>query len=242
MFRRNVRIACFYSWVVFYLLTGHAGAGFKLQDPRIPHGEIIKHSCNIDGQITEIHESVLVSEADNRTVYRIQSISPDFKMVLKVDKESMSVVSLDTVRKYPDATLEKSLKVERVSGIVREDEIKLVHMLALKYVLRGFPFESCRKVRIGGFGRKSKKRFKMHVELKKREKIRCAEKEYDCYRLELGMDGFWGTFFPKTKLWYQAEPPHCLVRYEGALGPPGTKKNKIELKEYTVISEGSIRD
>ena len=53
------------------------------------------------------------------------------------------------------------------------------------------------------------------------------------------MDGFWGAFLPKMKVWYSVTPPHYLVRYEGLAGPPGSPKRDIELLTYQVIDKQS---
>jgi hypothetical protein len=37
-----------------------------------------------------------------------------------------------------------------------------------------------------------------------------------------------GPFIPKYRMWYRAEPPHELVRFEGSYGPPGAPEVILE--------------
>ncbi len=36
-------------------------------------------------------------------------------------------------------------------------------------------------------------------------------------------------FIPKYHMWYEAEPPHALLRFEGPFGPPGAPEVLMEL-------------
>ena len=204
-------------------------------DPNIPHGETITYTSRTGDTLTTILEDVVIKRDGDRETYEITSRSESLDRTVVLVKETMTLLSVHTVRKYQEATLDSQLTVLDEKLYFKQDEVKLADFSALMYVFRGFPFNKLKKLKIGRYGDKKKGKFSFNVKYKKIEKVKVNQRTVECYKLELGMDGFWGTFFPKTNMWYSVAPPHYLVRYEGPSGPPGSPKREMELATYDVI-------
>ncbi len=223
-------ILCLFSG----LLPDRAGAGFQFSDPGIPHGEVLTYRCLKKGVVTTITDTCEIKMIDGRQVYEIVSLAPNLDMRLRLEKPSMAIVSVDSLRKYKNATTDTNFQLLSEAPNTNDDEIKVAHFGALPYLYRGFPFQNMKKLTISYYSDEEKKQFSMSVSCDKREKITIDGTGYECYKLVFGLDGFWGTFLPKRKYWYSVDPPHFLVRYEGAMGMPGSPKSVIELVKRSV--------
>jgi hypothetical protein len=118
----------------------------------------------------------------------------------------------------------------------KDGEIKIADFNILMYIMRGYPFGRLASLKIGYYGEGNEKGYTMTLSYKGLEKVTIKDKTYACHKLDFGMSSFIGTFLPKLNLWYSAEPPHYLVKYEGPEGPPGTPKRVLELVKYEVKS------
>jgi hypothetical protein len=222
------------SALLYGAAAGPAWAGFAFLDPRIPDGEMLLYKCVTGGQASEIREKIIMRKDTGRDIYEITSTSPTLDLVLRIAGQSMAVQSVDMVKKYNEVTLASKIEVIGEKPNAGDDEVKLVHYSVFKYLMRGFPFGEGKKLKVSYYGENPKKLFSMSVTCQKRETLTVGGKPVDCYRLEFGLDGFWSTFLPRSKLWYAVELPHYLVRHEGPSGPPGAPESTVELIERTV--------
>jgi len=211
--------------------TSHAG--FTFLDPGIPSGEKIMYQSKSEGRTMTMEEQIVTTLEGDKLYYDISSLSPVLDTYIRVDRENMTVLSVKTVQKYETATLDSTLLIKDQQPGSKNDEVKVPHFVALTHLLRGFPFESRKKLRICYYGGAAKNKFTLCIRYKKREFIQAGGREIECHKLEFGLDGLWGTFLPELELWYSVTPPHYMVRYKGPEGPPGTPERFIELMEYT---------
>lgn len=203
-------------------------------DPNIPNEETITYTSRVGDTVGTVVEKVVIKNEGEKELYEITSRSNSLDRTIVLEKATMAVVSVHTVRKYPEVTLDSHLKVIDEKEQLGSDVIKLADFTIMNYLFRGFPFEKIEKLKIGSYRAEQKDDASLNVTCKKQEKIEINGRTIECYKLELGMDGFWGRFFPKTNMWYSVEPPHYLVRYKGQSGRPGSPKRVVELKTYTV--------
>lgn len=203
----------------------------QLADPGMPDGEKMVYSSNMEGnRKIDITEEISVRTESGREIYEIISRSEFEDKKIKLLKASMAVLSIQSVRKFPDATLESSSDF----SLKKDGETRVSDFSALRYVLRGFPFKKAKLVKMNMFGRQGEQAYAVIIKLVKKEKIRVQAGAAECFKLELGMDGFWASFFPKMYAWYSVEPPHYLVKFESSAIPqPG--KRVIELKDYGAV-------
>ena len=206
-----------------------------IADPNIPNGETITYVSRVGEKVLTVVEKVVIKKEGEKELYEITSRSNPLDRTIVMEKDTMAVVSVHTVRKFQEAILDSHLKVIDEKEQFGSDVIKLADFAIMNYLFRGFPFGKLEKLKIGSYREEQKDDYPLNVTCKKREKIEISGKTIECYKLELGMDGFWGRFFPKTNMWYSVEPPHYLVRYKGQSGRPGSPKRVVELESYTVM-------
>ena len=226
---------------IFLVYSGAGGvidlgyAKTLIVDPNIPNGETITYTSREGDKVGTVVEKVVIKKEGEKELYEITSRSNSLDRTIVLEKDTMAVVSVHTVRKYQEVTLDSHLKVIDEKEQLGSDVIKLADFTIMNYLLRGFPFEKLEKLKIGSYRAEQKDDASLNVTCKKQEKIEINGRTINCYKLELGMDGFWGRFFPKTNMWYSVEPPHYLVRYKGQSGRPGSAKHFVELETYTVM-------
>jgi hypothetical protein len=225
-----------FSVLVTVLFTGAATAQTPLVDPQIPHGERAVYDSKIGDNKFTVENTVAVKKEGGRELYEITSLSKRQDKVIQFDRKTMALISVHTLRKYPDATLDSNLSVVSEKQTFKDGEIKIADFNILMYLMRGYPFGKLPSLKIGYYGEGNEKSYTMTLTDKGIEKVTIKDKTYDCYKLEFGMSSFIGAFLPKLNLWYSAAPPHYLVKYEGPEGPPGTPKRVLELGQYEVKS------
>ena len=228
--------AMFLTFLICAIVIGvPVSAGPLFVDPDIPNGETITYAVRVGDRSLSVVEKVVIKREGEKDLYQITSSSPTLDKTILLEKETMRVLSVHNVKKYPEVKLDSELTVvdEKVNPDL--DRVKLVDLSTLNYLLRGFPFDKLEKLSIGFYGEEQKSNYPFHVSCKKRESIDVNGKRIDCYKLELGMGGFWGKFFPKSNMWYSVEPPHYLVKYKGRSGRPGSPTRVVELKSYAVV-------
>ena len=203
-------------------------------DPNIPNGETITYVSRVGDKVVTVVEKVVIKKEGEKELYEITSRSNSLDRTIVLEKNSMAIVSVHTVRKYQEVTLDSHVTVIDEKEQFSSDEVKIADFTIMNYLFRGFPFGKLEKLKIGSYREGQKDDYPLNVTCKKREKIEVNGRTIECYKLELGMDGFWGRFFPKTNMWYSVEPPHYLVRYKGQSGRPGSPKRVVELESYTV--------
>lgn len=225
MFRILFKLLSICAFLIIPVLSNSA-----LLDPNIPDGEKITYASTTEGKSTTIVEETCVKTEGSRKVYEITSISGSEDRDIKIEKETMKVLSVHTFRKHPEGTVDsKQTFTEKKS--VREDEIRLVDFVVLRYLLRGFPFGKVNNMKVVGFGEGRQSNFAIKVKFLKEEKVKVSGGTFNCYKLEIAIEGFLAAFFPKTSLWYSVEEPHYLVRCEEP-SHTGSSKRIIELVKY----------
>lgn len=212
-----------------------AFAEIPLIDPNIPHGETITYTSRTDDRLITVVENVIIKKDGGRELYEITSRSEPLDRTLILVKENMSIVSVHTVRKFPEVTLDSTLNVLNEKAHSEKNEIKLADFAVMTYIFRGFPFGKVKKLKIRYYGEERKKKFSFSAKYKDIDNIETDQGTIACHKLEFGMDGFLGTFLSKMNVWYSVDPPHYLVRYNGLVGPPGSPKREMELVHYNVI-------
>jgi len=204
------------------------------QDPNIPDGETITYASRVANEQTTIVERTVIKEDRGKELYEITSRSDSIDKTILLKKDSMAVVSVHTIIKYEDVTLDSKITIIDETPSLQADDLQRVDVSTLRYFFRGFPFGKTGKVKLQFYGEKNKLRSPIIAEHKKKENVKVNQHTIECYKFEFGIESFWQKFFPKTTMWYSVASPHYLVRYEGPSGPPGAPKRIIELVSYHV--------
>ena len=225
-------ILCLTVFSIF-IPQGFIYAASLLSDPFIPDGEKITYALRRGDENSTVVEEVRAKKDGEKFIYEITSASKFLDRTIRLLKPTLAIASVHTIRKFPSVTLDSTLTVIDERKDSEGEEMKLADFSVITHVLRGFPFTKLEKLKISYFGEQRKSAYSMSVKCKGREKMTVKNGTFDCYKLELGMDGFFGTFLPKMNAWYSVEAPHYLVYYEGPDGPPGTPKRIMEMVQYT---------
>ncbi len=222
--------------LVFVVATVPAGAESGLKDPGIRHGERTTYAYFQGEDRTTITEIVRVKEEGGREIYEISSRTRAENSEVRISKNTMIPFYVHTVTRKHGLTLDN---VTRVDGDVEavDDEIILLSFTDLRYVLRGFPFDEPRHLKINLIESESDSRFEMGVKFLKIETLTIKSRKIKSYKLGLTTSGsglmkVLSAMFPKIYFWYSVDPPHYLVRYEGSGGQMGSK-SKIEIIGYS---------
>jgi|GEM_PF-2366485 len=206
-----------------------------LLDPDIPDGEKITYISNFEGKPANIVEQVRIKTEYGRKIYEITSRSEYEERIIRLSKDNLHVLYVHTIRKFPEGNIENEMRFIEKQDMDKSanpsDEVKVADFSVLRYMLRGFPFERQKALKLNTFGRQRETTYAINVKLIKKEKLKIGGKTSECYKLEIGIDGFWSGFIPKTYFWYSVEPPHYLVRLE-SWSVPGPSKRFIEILEY----------
>ena len=98
------------------------------------------------------------------------SRSPALDTYIRIAREDITVRSVRTIQKYATATLDSNLIVRDLQPNDSEDAITVPHFVTLSHLLRGFPFESQKKLRISYYGGSAGKKFNLCVSNKNSRK------------------------------------------------------------------------
>ena len=206
--------------------------GFRFDDPGLEAGETTTYVSTSNNIAEQVIDRVELQNGDNGQVYVFTSQAPKLTATVAIDKKSMKVLSVRLVRNCGDAVVESSTKVSGPAENTADDAVRIPHFSALKYLLRGYPFEKRAKIRIDFYGNE-KSSFIMSAWYAKKEKVTLPDgKQVECHRLDVGIEGFWGTLLPKLKLWYAVEPPHMLIKAYGPTGPTGYPDYELVMTGY----------
>ena len=204
-------------------------AGPAIADPHIPDGEKITYLVTIGEESYPLVQRTVRKTENNRDLYEITTESVKEDLFIRIDCKKMVVVSSRGKSKRPEYIVERETRIIKNEIPVKEGEFVIIDFSGLNQVLRGFPFEKTKSLKIKSAGDST---FSIIVKMKNQTKVKTKMGEIACYKLELGMDGFWGAFFPKTYFWYSVDAPHYLVQYKGQEGGPGSSQMTIELTGY----------
>jgi len=188
------------------------GAETLFVDPHIPDGERITYTTRVGDKSVTVVESVAVLQDGDKECYEITSLSENLDRTIRLQKNSMSTLAVHTVRKFQAVTLNSQLTVINENQHFIDGEIKLPDFAIMNYLFRGFPFGKIKTLKIGYYGEERSKKYTFSAHCKKSEKLTVNQKTIECYRIEFGMDGFWGSLLPKNK--------GMVQRYTPALSRP----------------------
>lgn len=218
--------------IIILLAYSPVWSDARLCDPNIPDGEKITYNLYVDDDLLTCVEEVSVKKENGREIYEIVSKSKIMDQVTKIYKDNMFAYSVHMVQKGEDSTISRKTELLEYNSEPEDDKVEMVDFSGIKYILRGFPFDKIRHVKLKTVSERSP--FFLKVKLVDKEKIKVNDKEIDCFKLKLGVSGIIGKIFGKTYLWYSVDEPHYLVHYEGPMGGPGSPKRVLELIDYSI--------
>ena len=122
-------------------------AGTLFVDPIIPNGETITYASRVGDKAVTVVEKVVIKKEGEKELYEITSHSNSLDRTIVLEKDTMAIVSVHTVRKYQEVTIDSFLTVLDEKEQFGSDKIKLADFTIMNYLFRGFPFEKLEKLK-----------------------------------------------------------------------------------------------
>jgi hypothetical protein len=201
-----------------------------LQDPGIPGGEKIVYASACESSQDTITENTVTKTLNGKAVYEITVRSGFQDKTISLDKSDMDVLAVKTTKRAQDVTVDVTTVINSGSEAYDKEAIHIADISALRYQLRGYPFEQAKSLKVTTLI--SQDEISMKVKMTGTETIEVLGKPIECYRLEFSVGGILGMFLPKTTLWYSKARPHFLARYNGSSERKRTKKCSMEIIRY----------
>jgi hypothetical protein len=214
---------------LFFIVSIASYGDSPVIDPYIPDGETITYTVTTGDETYPLVQHTVLVKEQGKELYEIRTETKTEDTIIRIDRKTMAVVYSRTKRKNPEYTIERETTILENRIMTEPGEITLVDFSGIQQILRGFPFKKEESLTLRFAGSNN---FTMSIKIKKETTIKTDVGEIRCYEVELGLNGFWGSFVPKTHLWYSVNPPHYLVQYKGQEGPPGSPKIFAVLTGY----------
>jgi hypothetical protein len=231
MFHRMKPLAlCAFLFIATMVFTADKATP-ALVDPGIPNNETCSYKVTLG---KDVYASVMRTPQkteSGRAFYEITSDSPRENLVVRMDRVRMNIVYSRVKRIKTDLVVQTETSILKNEVRVGGDEVILVDFNGLPLMLRCFPFAARRSLKLKT-GEESG--FVLVANLTRTVEVKTPAGAFRCHEIELGADGLLGGFFPKSYLWYTADAPHYLVKYQGQSGAPGSPTMVIELVKYEV--------
>jgi hypothetical protein len=212
-----------------------------LSDPGIPDGEEIRYISTVGDEVSYSTLRVRHESRDDIQLFMVENIDAENERQVLITRRGMIPLESNSLSRVDNATYENSTRLLRAPTVSGE-EIFVLSIDDLTFLLRGYPFDDPRRLalRILGQGG-ADEGFSLEVVYRRKERIEVQGVEYQAHKLELvaNLPGAMALFrgaIPKTFLWFSDEAPHQLLRYEGGAGFGSSDELVTEMISYRRIS------
>jgi hypothetical protein len=213
--------------------AGAASAQLRISNPSLPPFERILYDEKVAKETGTVEQTIRLKAENGRRWYEYSSRSASSVSVQRLDPVTLFAFYSETTLLGPSSEVRRTMQVVRNEVRSEADELVVADAASLPVVLRGLPWGSANHARLSFLdsprGRGS---FSLAINVVGRETLQLGGKSYECWKVQLGVDGVIGALMGKTSLWYSVAPPHYLVRSEGLSGPPGSPQRILEIRSY----------
>lgn len=201
-----------------------------LSNPGFPEKETVIYTQKKDGEYETVKYTMEYRKTGSNSWLEYRFFSNERDVFLKLNSNDLSTFYSESWDKQQDSTVHSIKEIQFNTKQVKGGELLITDMEGFLIALRGFPWEVSTSARIVFLGRSGG--FSPELKVKGKESIQINKKNYECWKVQLGMKGVLGAVFPKSYFWFSTENPHYLVRSETA-GMPGSSKTVLEIQSYT---------
>jgi hypothetical protein len=216
--------------LLFLTWSGALAGGPVLTDPGIANGEQSVYASECGGIREKITETVSLQTVEGKEVYADTFRSAELDRYITVEKSTLRVLSTHTVRHGAEAEVETIQIVREKKPKQKTDEVRISDFYGLRFLLRGYPFQNPRTIRINVLNGQDE--VTMVAKYAGEESLEVQGKTMECVKLELGFAGMVGIFLSDSQLWYQKAPPHALVSFQGNSEFNRKVRCRIKLDSY----------
>jgi hypothetical protein len=210
-------------------------------EPGLPSEESFLYSRKVGDKADEVAmRSRLVSEKGER-YFELTIKSADQDALYKLDPTSLFASYSDVTTRNKESTIRRIVSILENRAALKDDELLISGTDAgsIGQSLRVFPWGQKQKVKLVFLGTPGGGNFSFDLSVAGKEKLVVGGRELECWKAQLGMSGIFGGLVGKTNLWFLADYPHYMVRYEGGSGAFGPPPTVMELKSYTAGASAS---
>lgn len=218
---------------ILFLIAAALPAQIVMRNPAIPASESITYIRSSDhgSEMVQV-EMQLVPDSGSTSrpyyEYRMQSDSKD--MLVKLEADNLQIFYSEVWLKNTYSTIHRINEIVAQNKPTGPGELLVCDGNGLEVRLRGFPWDRHDEAQMVFLNGSDK--FKIKLKTDGRETLRVNNTAYECRKVQMGLDGFLGSFFPKSYFWYSVDQPHILVRAEVA-EMMGETAHVIELVSYS---------
>lgn len=219
--------------IMFFFSAAGLPAQIAISNPGFPDTESITYIRSSDhgSEMVEVEISLV---PDNSPAgrpyykYRMQSESKD--MLVKLDAGSLEIFYSEVWIKKTYSTIHRINKIVEQSKPTGPSDLLVCDGNGLEVRLRGFPWARHKEAKLAFLNGSDK--FEINLKIDGRETLHINNTAYECHKVQMGLGGFLGSFFPKSYFWYSVNKPHILVRAEAA-EMMGEDAHVLELVSYS---------
>lgn len=230
--------------IIFTFLLFISSAGLfanPLSDPAIPDGEQIRYKVTKEDEVSWTTTEIRQESDSSGRYYVISSRSNEQDAEIYLRNSGLVPFKSYVIKKQNGTEITEEININKMPDYDNET-IAIIGLQDLIHVLRGFPFQKGKKLDLVFIGQDgSSEFFSMKIEFVKTVDVEINGKTYKTHKLKLvpvlsGIMKIVSGLFPKTYLWYSAEKPHYLIKYEGSSGQ-SSKKQVMEISAYSISGQ-----
>ena len=220
---------------VLFLLPGAVPglqAQVRLKDPGFPARESITYlkTSERGSEFVQVEMRLVDDIEKPHYEYRLESESRD--ILARLSADTLHVYYSEVREKNEHSTVHKINKVVRNEKRIGPGELLMTDVNGFDVSVRGFPWDTEEYARLVFLNDNGADRFKLELKVRGRDTLKLNGSSYECWKVQIGLDGILGTLFPKSYYWYSAAPPHFLVRVENS-GMGGVEESVMEIRSYS---------
>jgi hypothetical protein len=215
-------------------LPAAVSAQVVIQNPSLPAEEIAVYTEKVGDDTWTVTQGLSLRTEKGDSWYEFTSRSPESDVSMRLDPVTLFPRSSEVITHSGDSVIRRTTEILKATPHPRADELIIGDYNSLPVVLRGLPwgtFTSVNLVTLGSSGRGQQ--FSLQLTVVGKETVSAGGKSYECWKVQLGLGGFFGAFIGKSYYWFLADAPHFLVKSEGPSGGPGSPMQKTELQTYS---------
>lgn len=213
----------------FSVCIGLFAQGQTVKDPGIPHGEKTTYKVTVGNKNSVEVQRVHVSREDGQVFYVVDRHVEAIDTQSKASKADLRTVYSKITQRTPEAHIIRETRFESVNIPVKAGEVAVLDFTGIDLMIRGLDLEGRKSVSLRFAGTGSETPFKFEIQDGGTETLHLAGREWACRKLILAVTGFWSAFIPKSALWVDQKGAHCLVKYDGVQGLPGSPRRVMEI-------------
>ena len=218
------------------LLAAPAGAQMVLHPPPMPQEETLVYTARIGDDSWLVTQSIRLTSEAGKSWYEVQTASPEADVSMRLDPVTLFPWSSEVVSRSGDSVVRRTTEVLKAEPHPKANELVVGDFNALPITFRGLPWGTFSSVNLVFLGSTRVQSFALQLSVVRRETISAGGKPYDCWKVQIGLGGLFGTILGKSSYWFSADAPHYLVRSETPSGGPGSPSQTWELLSRQTVS------